>query len=71
MPCARAHGAWGIPFEGTQAIVSLQLLRCLRRFQVISKYCRTIHTRYFAMTSSREPSLPMMNGLPHLLGRPT
>jgi hypothetical protein len=22
MPCARAHGAWGIPFEGTQAIVS-------------------------------------------------
>jgi hypothetical protein len=22
MLCARAHGAWGIPFEGTQAVVS-------------------------------------------------
>jgi hypothetical protein len=35
MPCARARGAWGVPFEGTQAIVSLQLLTCLRRFHVV------------------------------------
>jgi hypothetical protein len=56
MPCARARGAWRVPFEGTQAIVSLQLLTCLRRFQVILKYCRTTQARYFAMTSSREPS---------------
>jgi hypothetical protein len=47
MPCARARGAWGVPFEGTQAIVSLQLLTCLRRFQVILKYCRTTQARYF------------------------
>jgi len=63
MPCARARGAWGVPFEGTQAIVSLQLLTCLRRFQVILKYCRTTQARYFAMTSSREPSRPMTNRL--------
>jgi|SRR5258707_4323335 len=56
MPCARARGAWRVPFEGTQAIVNLQLLTCLRRFQVILKYCRTTQARYFAMTSSREPS---------------
>jgi hypothetical protein len=36
MPCARTRGAWGVSFEGTQAIVSPQLLTCLRRFQVIS-----------------------------------
>src|SRR5260370_32113610 len=56
MPCARARGTCGVPFEGTQAIVSLQLLTCLRRFQAILKYCRTTQARYFAMTSSREPS---------------
>ncbi len=63
MPCARARGTWGVPFEGTQAIVSLQLLTCLRRFQVILKHCRTTQARYFAMTSSREPSRPMTNRL--------
>ena len=63
MPCAWARGTWGVPFEGTQAIVSLQLLTCLRRFQVILKYCRTTQARYFAMTSSREPSRPMTNRL--------
>src|SRR6266853_6040459 len=63
MPCAWARGTWGVPFEGTQAIVSLQLLTFLRRFQVILKYCRTTQARYFAMTSSREPSRPMTNRL--------
>lgn len=32
--------------------------------------CATIQARYLAMTSAREPSRPMTNGLPHLLGRP-
>src|SRR5260370_713159 len=36
----------------------------------MSAGCRTIHARYFAITSSREPSRPITNGLPHLLGRP-
>jgi hypothetical protein len=36
----------------------------------ISSGCVTIHARYFAMTSTREPSRPMTKGLPHLLGRP-
>jgi hypothetical protein len=36
----------------------------------ISSDCVTIHARYFAMTSAREPSRQMTNGLPHLLGRP-
>src|SRR5258708_10443928 len=37
----------------------------------MSAGCRRIHARYFAITSSREPSRPITNGLPHLLGRPT
>ena len=30
----------------------------------MSAGCRTIHARYFAMTSSREPSWPITNGCP-------
>ena len=30
----------------------------------MSARCRTIHARYFAMTSSREPSWPITNGCP-------
>src|SRR5260370_11687865 len=55
MPSSRPEICPGY-FEGTQAIVNLQLLTCLRLFQVILKYCRTTQARYFAMTSSREPS---------------
>ncbi|WP_454635008.1 hypothetical protein [Bradyrhizobium cenepequi] len=34
----------------------------------MSAGCATIHARYFAMTSAREPSRPMTNGLPPFTG---